>query len=218
MEEQQKDNLLTKTFFWMFLGLLGTALMAWYTYSSGLFLKIFLTDSFSWLLIGELVVVILFSFLFKKLPPTVVAILYFVYSLLNGVTCSTIFIVFELNSVIILFVITALLFGALALIGYKTNADLSSWRNLLYGILVAGLIVSLINLFMNNTIIDIILDWVILFVFFGITVYDMNKIKALAEDESLDHSKLHIYGAMELYLDFINMFLRILSIFGKRKN
>ena len=80
MEENTK--LLPKTFFWMFLGLLGTALMATYTYYSGLYLKIFLTDSFSVLLIAELVVVLLFSLLFKKLPPIAVAILYFVYSLI----------------------------------------------------------------------------------------------------------------------------------------
>ena len=74
-----ENKLMSKTFFWMFLGLLGTALMATYTYYSGLYLKIFLTDSFSVLLIVELVVVLLFSLLFKKLPPIVVAILYFVY-------------------------------------------------------------------------------------------------------------------------------------------
>lgn len=216
MEENTK--LLPKTFFWMFLGLLGTALMATYTYYSGLYLKIFLTDSFSVLLIAELVVVLLFSLLFKKLPPIAVAILYFVYSLINGVTFSTIFVAFELDSIVLLFVVSALLFGGLALYGYKTSKDLSKWHNLLFGALIAGLIVSVINLFLGNALIDIILDWVILIVFFGITVYDMNKIKALAEDDTLDKSKLHIYAAMELYLDFINIFLRILSIFGKRRN
>ena len=218
MEEQKNDNLLTKTFFWMFLGLLGTALMAWYTFASGLYVRIALTNSFSTLLIVELVVVLLFSFLFKKLPPTIVAILYFVYSLLNGVTFSIIFLVFELNSIILLFVVCALLFGGLALFGYKTRKDLSNWHNLLYGVLLAGLLVSIVNLFFKNSLVDIILDWVILFIFFGITIYDMNKIRMLSEDSSLDQSKLHIYCAMELYLDFINIFLRILSIFGKRKN
>lgn len=87
-----------------------------------------------------------------------------------------------------------------------------------YCIFIAGLIVSIINLFIGNTMLDIILDWVILLVFFGITAYDMNKIKQLYLDENLDKSKLHIYGAMELYLNFINIFLRILSIFGKRRD
>lgn len=219
MEENVKEySLIQKTFFWMFLGLLGTAIVAWYTYSSGLFIDIIFKGYFNILLIAELVVVIVFSLLFKKLPPTIVGILYFVYAMINGVSLSVIFVVFELNSIVWLFVASAILFGGMALYGYKTNKDLYNWKTLLFGILIVGLILSLINLFLGNSTLDIILDWVILFVFFGVTAYDMNKIKQLQDDESLDQSKLHIYGAMELYLDFINIFLRILSIFGKRKN
>lgn len=213
-----KNDFIPKTFFWMFLGLLGTAIVAWYTYSSGLFLKILVGDAFGILLIAEVAVVLLFTFLFRKLPPTAVGILYFIYAAINGVTMSTIFVVFELNSIVLLFVASSVLFGGLALYGYKTSKDLSNWHTLLFGTLIIGLIVSLINLFMKNSMLDIILDWVILFVFFGITAYDMNKIKQLSLDPDLDKSKLHIYGAMELYLDFINIFLRILSIFGKRRN
>lgn len=213
-----ENNFIPKTFFWMFLGLLGTAIVAWYTYSSGLFINILSGDSFAALLIAEVVVVLLFSFLFRKLPPTIVGILYFIYAALNGVTMSTIFVVFRLDSIVLLFIASSILFGGLALYGYKTSKDLSNWRTILFGTLIVGLIVSLINLFMKNTMLDVILDWVILLVFFGITIYDMNKIKLLSLDENLDKSKLHIYGAMELYLDFINIFLRILSIFGKRRN
>lgn len=213
-----KNDFIPKTFFWMFLGLLGTAIVAWYTYSSGLFINILANGAFGILLIVEVIVVLLFSFLFRKLSPAVVGILYFIYAAINGVTMSTIFVVFKLQSIVLLFIASSILFGGLALYGYKTSKDLSNWRTLLFGTLIVGLIVSLINLFMKNAIIDIILDWVILLVFFGITIYDMNKIKQLSLDENLDKSKLHIYGAMELYLDFINIFLRILSIFGKRRN
>lgn len=216
--QEVKNDFIPKTFFWMFLGLLGSAIVAWYTYSSGLFINILTGSSFGVLLIAEVVVVLLFSFLFRKLPPTIVGILYFVYAALNGVTLSTIFVVFELQSIVLLFVASAILFGALALYGYKTSKDLSNWRTILFGTLIIGLIVSLINLFIRNSMLDVILDWVILLVFFGITVYDMNKIKQLSLSPELDKSKLHIYGAMELYLDFINIFLRILSIFGKRRN
>ncbi len=216
--QEVKNDFIPKTFFWMFLGLLGTAIVAWYTYSSGLFINILANDAFGILLIAEVVVVLLFSFLFRKLSPTAVGILYFIYAAINGVTMSTIFVVFELNSIILLFVASSVLFGGLALYGYKTSKDLSNWRTLLFGTLLIGLIVSLVNLFIKNSMLDIILDWVILLVFFGITAYDMNKIKQLSLDENLDKSKLHIYGAMELYLDFINIFLRILSIFGKRRN
>lgn len=218
MEEENGSNLIAKTFFWMFLGLLGSAIVAWYTYASGLFIDIIFKGYFNILLIAELVVVILFSWLFKKLPPTIVAILYFVYAMINGVSLAVIFVVFELSSIVFLFAASALLFGGMAFYGYKTKKDLGNWKTLLFGILIVGIILSIVNLFLGNSMLDVILDWVILFVFFGITAYDMNKIKQLQYEDGLDQSKLHIYGAMELYLDFINIFLRILSLFGKRRN
>jgi len=212
----EENSLIAKTFFWMFLGLLGTAIMSWYTYSTGAFDSIITEGYFYVLLIVELVVVLLFSFLFMKLPATIAAILYFSYAMLNGVTFAIIFEMFELSSIVYTFVGTAVLFGGLALYGYKTKADLSSWRNVLYGGLIIGIILSVVNLFMGNSMLDIILDWAILAIFCGLTIYDMNKIKML-ESSGLDQSKLHIYGAMQLYLDFINIFIRILSIFGRRK-
>ena len=225
MEENEVQNmpienkLFGKTFFWMFLGLLGSALIAWYTYSSGLFYTILLEDSFTGLLLIELVAVLLFGLLFRKLPPIVVGILYFVYAALNGVTLSVIFAVFELNSIITLFIASALIFGVLSLIGYKTNKDLSSWRTYLNVFLIIGLVLSLINLFFfDSSLLDLILDWFILAVFFGVTVYDINKIKALQLEPDIDQEKIYIYCSMQLYLDFINIFLRILSIFGKRRN
>lgn len=214
-----ENKIFGKTFFWMFLGLLGSAIVAWYTYSSGLFLDIVLDGYFNILLILELVAVLLFSLLFRKLPPTVVGILYFLYAMINGVTLSTIFAVYDLSSVIYLFVISALIFGVFALIGYKTNKDLTSWRTYISIFLIAGILLSIINLFIiKSSTFDLILDWLILALFCGVTIYDINKIKLLQEEPNIDQEKIHIYCAMQLYLDFINIFLRILSIFGKRKN
>ena len=213
--ENDSNNLITKTFFWMFLGLLSTAGVSWYTYASGLLGNIIVNDYWNILLIAEFVVVILFSLCFRKLPATVLAILYFLYAMLNGVSLSTIFVIFELDSVILLFVVSSLLFGGFALLFSITKAYLIKWYYLLFVTLFASLIVSLVNLFLNNSALDIILDWIILFTFFGVTVYDMNKIKQLQYDVESD--KLQIYGAMQLYLDFINIFIRILSLFGKRK-
>ncbi len=214
-----QNKLFGKTFFWMFLGLLGSGIIAWYTYASGLFIDILLGDYFNMLLIVELLVVLGFSLLFKKLPPLVVGILYFVYSMINGVTLSVIFVVFELSSILYLFGISALLFAALGIIGYKTNKDLTSWGPYLSVFLIAGILLSIVNLFiLKNSSFELILDWLILALFFGITIYDINKIKLLQEDTSMDTNKIHIYCAMQLYLDFINIFLRILSIFGKRRN
>ncbi len=218
MEENTGSKLISQTFFWMFLGLLGTAIVSWYTYSSGLLVKIIINDMWRVLLIAEVLVVILFSLLFRKLSPTFVGILYFAYATLNAVTLSSIFYCFELNSIIYLFLASTLLFGGLALYGYKTERDISSWHNILFAVLIVGIILSIINIFIGNSMLDIILDWVILLVFFGVTVYDMNKIKSLQYEEGINQEKLYIYGAMQLYLDFINIFLRILSIFGKRRD
>lgn len=214
-----QNKLFGKTFFWMFLGLLGSGIIAWYTYSSGLFLDIILGGYFNILLILELVAVFVFSLLFRKLSPVLVGILYFVYAMLNGVTLATIFVVFELTSIVYLFVISALIFAVLGLIGYKTNKDLSSWGTYINVFLIAGILLSVINLFiLKNSVLDLALDWLILALFCGITIYDINKIKALQAEPDIDQEKIHIYCAMQLYLDFINIFLRILSIFGKRRN
>lgn len=215
----EENKIFGKTFFWMFLGLLGSGIIAWYTYASGLFIDIVLEGYFNILLIIELVAVIVFSLLFRKLPPWAVGILYFVYSMINGVTLSVIFAVFELYSIVYLFVVSAIIFAVLGIIGYKTNADLSRWSPYITVFLIAGLVLSLLNLFIfKNSTFDLILDWIILAIFCGVTIYDINRIKLLQSEPSINQEKIHIYCAMQLYLDFINIFLRILSIFGKKRN
>lgn len=138
--------------------------------------------------------------------------------MINGVTLSVIFAVFELSSIIYLFGISAIIYAILALIGYKTNANLSSFGPYITVFLIAGIVLSIINLFLENSMLEVFLDWFILILFMGITIYDINKMKLLQQDPSLNSDKIYIYCAMQLYLDFINIFLRILSIFGKRKN
>ena len=100
-----------------------------------------------------------------------------------------------------------------------TNKDLSNWRTYITVFLIAGIILSFVNLFfIKSSTFDLILDWFILAVFLGVTIYDINKIKLLQDAENINQEKVHIYCAMQLYLDFINIFIRILSIFGKRRD
>ena len=89
---------------------------------------------------------------------------------------------------------------------------------MLYTLLIVGVVLTIINLFIKSSGLDIILDWAILFIFFGLTIYDTNKIKQMSQMGFCEDEKLYVYGAMELYLDFINIFIRILSLFGKRRN
>ena len=211
------NNSMIKIFFRMFLGLLATAISAFYTYKSGLYITIATGMSYGILAIIEIAVVLIFSLLFRKLSPTLVTILFYTYSFINGVTLSTIFAVFEMTTIFYAFLTTAVLFGGLALYGYTTKRDITKASTIFTTALIIGLIVSLINLFIGNSMVDIILDWVMLAVFAGLTIYDMNKIKAMEQYVEYDTEKFYIYGAMELYLDFINIFIRLLSIFGRGK-
>lgn len=215
---EPSKSYLPKTFLWMFMGLLATGIIAIFSYNTGLVASLLYDGLFEVVCIIELVVVIVFSLLSRKLSATAVGILYFVYAIINGISMSVIFAAFEIESIALVFIASAGLFAIFAFIGYKTNIDLTKIGNILLGVLFVGIIVSLINLFIGNSMIDIILDWVLLLVFFGVTAYDIQKIKNMQEQGLIQDDKLHIYGAMEIYLDFINIFLRLLSIFGKRRD
>ena len=218
VQTMDTNSVLTNTFFRMFLGLLASAVTAFYAYYSGLYIDVILNGSYIGLAIAELVVVLVFSLLFKKLSPTLVTILFFAYAFLNGFTLSVIFAAFEMTSIAYAFIGTSGVFGILSFIGYTTKKDISNWGTILTIALLIGLVLTIVNLFIGNSFLDIVLDWAILFIFFGLTIYDMNKIKQMQQMGFCEDEKLYVYGAMELYLDFINIFLRILSIFGKSRD
>lgn len=211
------NDTMIKVFFRMFLGLLATGGTALYIYKTGLYLTILTGASYLVLAIVEIVIVLLFSWLFKKLSPTVVTILFYLYAFINGITLSVIFAAFDLTTIFYAFFATSLLFGGLALYGYKTKKDISKAGPIFFVALIVGIIVSIVNLFIGSTMLDIALDWGMLFVFAGLTVYDINKIKNISHEIECNSEKLYIYGAMELYLDFINIFIRILSILGRAR-
>lgn len=209
VEEQNKG--IIKTFNRMFLGLLVTAIAAFFTYSTGVYVLI----HYGFIAILEIAVVLIFSFMFKKVSPTVVSALFYVYAVINGISMSTIFAAFDMSTICYAFLTSALLFGGLALYGYTTNKDLTRLSTIFTVALIVGLVVSLINLFVGSSMISIILDWGMLLVFCGLTAYDMNKIKSMQNYVDCDKEKIYVYCAMDLYLDFINIFIRILSIFAR---
>ena len=210
------NSVLTKVFFRMFLGLLATAIAASYVYYSGLLDDFVARGGYLFCLVAEIVVALVFSFGFRKLSSGVVTILFYAYSILTGVTFSTLFVEFELTSIAYAFVGTAAVFGIMALIGKNTKADLSKLGTILMVSLLACLLVSIVNIFVGSSGLDIAIDCVIILIFMGFTAYDINKITQ-ASEFGMDE-KFYIYGAMELYLDFINLFLRIISLFGKRND
>ena len=213
---QSTNKTLAQTFLWMFLGLLSTGIIAAITYYTGAIIEI--ANSWQVILIAQVVIAIVFGLFFHKLSSGMVTLLFFGYSMITGLTFSVIFAAFELTTIAYALFATSAFFGILAYIGYKTDKDLSKFGTILMAALIVALILTLVNFFIGSDGLDIILDWVILGIFAGLTAYDMNKVKMMSETYGYDQEKVAIYGAMQLYLDFINIFLRILSIFGKRRD
>ena len=215
------QSLFSKSFLWMFWGILCTAIVSFITYSTGLLATMVGKTGIIVALIVELVVVLAFSFGFKKLSATVVSVLYFLYAIVNGFVLSILFYAYELNSIVLLFGVTALIFGGLSVIGKTTKADIMPYGKMIGLFLLGGIILTIVNLFLKNPMLDIALDWAMLALFCGCTIYDVYRLKNQSLDYGEDMTqggKLHVYFAMQLYLDFVNIFLRILSIMGKRKN
>ena len=146
--------------------------------------------------------------------------MFILYSVINGALLSYIFLAYTASSVATVFFITAGTFGAMALIGYTTKADLSSMGKILFMALIGMIIATVVNLFIKSDGLTMILSYVGVLIFVGLTAYDTQKIKQMlmqAPDASESAQKMALLGALTLYLDFINLFIYLLRIFGRRE-
>ena len=214
--------LLKNVYAWMTLALGVTGVAALYVSSNQaiqnyLFGHIWLLLG---LLIGELVLAIVFAARFRKLSFNMASILFGMYALLTGISLGVVFMVFTSESIASTFFVTAGTFGTMSLFGYYTKKDLSSWGRYLMMALIGIIIASVVNLFLQSTKVMWITTYIGVLVFVLLTAYDTQKIKnMLAESDSVNEStlKIALYGSFMLYLDFINLFLDLLKILGKRK-
>ena len=140
------------------------------------------------------------------------------YSFITGLTLSYIFLVFLLPSILIIFLAAAFMFGIFGLIGYFTKVDLSKLSTILLMALLGIIIASVINIFLGNATIDMIISIVGIIVFVIFVAYDIQKAKLFATLDTIPEDNLAIYGALNLYLDFINLFLHLLSMFGNSRD
>ena len=214
--------LLKNVYAWMALALGLTGVVAMYVSNNQMILD-YLVEHFELFLglcIAEIVVAIVFTALIKRLSFNTASILFGLYSLLTGISLGPIFFIFTEESIALTFFVTAGTFGAMSLYGYFTKRDLSSWgRYLLMG-LFGIIIASVANIFLQSTRVEWITTYVGVVVFVLLTAYDTQNIKnMLAEKGEVDESsmKLALYGSFMLYLDFINLFLELLKLLGKRK-
>lgn len=212
------NKLLSKSFLWMCIGLLVTFVTGFGVSMNGRMLENIFGGSGFWILIIlEFVLVIVLSARVMKMNPTTAKICFILYSFVSGLTFSSIFVVYELTSIMMIFLVSAIIFGIMAFIGYTTKVDLSRVGFYLLMALLGVILVSIINIFLGNGTLEIIICIICLLLFIGITAYDVQKIRAL-ESTGLPEDNLAIYGALELYLDFINIFLQILELFAKNKD
>ena len=220
------SEFMSKSFGWMFAGLLVTFGVGIGAVASGLIFPIINSGLFIFTSIAELVMVFVQSARVQKLQPSTATALFFGYAVLNGINLSSIFLVYDYGTLILAFLVGAVYFGVMAVYGNVTDRDLTGWGPKLMGGLVAlivcALVGSLLSMFgLNFGIADLLLCAVGLLIFMGLTAYDTQMLKYYYSYFGGDAAMLHkasIIGALNLYLDFINIFLYIVRMLGRRNN
>lgn len=207
---------------WMCAGLALSGLVAWYTAASGLWKKVLMGPGLWVCIIAEIAMVWILSASIRKLSVGAACLMFAGYAALNGLTLSVVFIAYELALVQRVFFITAAMFGGLAVFGTFTRSDLSQIGSIC-GMALWGLIVAVVvNMFFHSTGFDWIVSFAGVLIFSGLTMWDAQKIKLLAQQEgALDSATRHkvgLMGALELYLDFINLFIYLLRIMGRSRD
>jgi len=212
----------SKVYAWMGGALLLTGLVAALTAASPALIETVIGNRivFYALLFGELGLVWFVTARISTLSGVTATFLFLLYSVLNGLTFSVIFLIYTASSIGSTFFITAATFGVMSLYGYTTKRDLTSMGNLLFMALIGLVIASLVNLFLDNTVLYWITTYAGVLIFVGLTAWDTQKIKqmGLADFGTAENmQKGALMGALSLYLDFINLFLFLLRLFGRRK-
>ncbi|WP_315380008.1 Bax inhibitor-1/YccA family protein [Hoylesella loescheii] len=215
--------LMRKVYVWMTLALIITGVTAYgVAHSEVLMQSVYDSRGVFWaLLLAELGLVYGISRFIDRLSLTTATLLFILYSALNGATLSVIFLAYSADVITKVFFITAGTFGVMAAFGYFTKTDLTGLGKLLIMALVGIIIATLVNLlFVKSSSFDLILSYIGVLVFVGLTAYDSQKIKrmlAQAEDMGEGAQKTALMGSLTLYLDFINLFLYLLRIFGRER-
>jgi len=213
---------INKVYGWMALALAITGFVALRVASSESLVNTIASNQilFFGIIIAEVGLVIWLSSAIESMNATRAITLFLLYSALNGLTFSVLFLIYTAASIASTFFVTAGTFGVMSAYGYFTKTDLSSWGNILFMGLIGIIIASIVNIFWHSEVLYWAVTYIGVLVFVGLTAYDTQKIKRMSLEmdvESEEGSKGAIMGALALYLDFINMFIFLLRIFGDRK-
>lgn len=221
--ETRYRSLFQQVYLWMSVGLALTGFVAWWAYTSGTIERILSGGQllFFGLIAAELGLVIGLNWGISRMSAGLATAGFVLYSALSGLTLSVIFLVYTADSIASTFFVTAGTFAAMSLYGYTTKRDLTTVGNMLVMALIGVIIASLVNLFLQSSALYWLITYAGVLIFVGLIAYDTQKIKHLSERVGAQDNeivqKMAILGALTLYLDFINLFLYLLRLLGKRR-
>lgn len=220
IEISTKNSFLRKVFMQMFLGLLITGVVSWYVVQSRQ-LMAFVGNYMTFIIIAELVLVLGINFGINKISSGVSKLLFIAYSAMNGLVLSIVMLIYNPYSILYVLGVTSLIFVGMTIYGLRTKEDLSSYDGFFKGGLIALVIVSLLNLFLKISILGWFISVCAVVLFTALIAYDINRIVKIFQNNNLseeDYNKFSTIGALMLYLDFVNLFLNLLRLFGKKNN
>ena len=209
------NNVLSKVYNWFGIGLFITFLISYIVSTNENLLSLIFSSNLTLVIVVlELICALVLSLRINKMSTSTAKVLYIGYTVLTGLTFSSIFILYEITSIMWIFLATSIIFFVLALLGKTTKMNLSSIGTFLFVGLISIILLSIINIFIANNTLDLTLCIISLLLFMGYVFYDINKILNYYEDDD----RLAIFGAFQIYLDFINIFIELLRLFGKHKD
>jgi len=219
---KEQQRFITKVYGWMAFALAITGFVAMYTAGSASMISFIFSSKavFFGLVIGELLLVGSLVGFISKMSSRTATLIFILYSVLNGLTLSVVFLIYTSGSIASTFFIAGGMFALMSAYGYFTGNDLTKFGSLLFMLLIGLVIASIVNIFLNSSALYWITTYVGIFIFTGLVAYDTQKIKNMAmtvTEGTEEHRKGAIVGALSLYLDFINLFLMLLRIFGNRR-
>ena len=201
----------------MSLAVLTSMIVSYFVGTTPELLQFFFTGILKWVVIfAPLVAILGMSFAQEKLSKTGLQTFLQVFAALMGLSFSTIFAVYTMGSIFTSFMGAGVLFGTMSFYGYFTKKDLTSVGQFMFVGLIAIIIASIINIFIGSTVMQMVISAIAIIIFLGLTAYDTQKIRQIVS-VSTDTGKAEVMGALTLYLDFINLFLHLLQLFGNRK-
>ena len=214
--------LMRKVYVWMTLALVITGATAYGVATSpGILTALYSNQLLFWgLVIAEFALVFGVSGAINRLSLATATLMFILYSVINGALLSSIFVIYTTSSIASVFFITAGTFAVMALIGYTTKTDLTSMGKILFMALIGIIIATVVNIFLKSSGLEMIVSYLGVLIFVGLTAYDSQKIKRMlqmAPDASEGSQKIALLGALTLYLDFVNLFIYLLRIFGRRE-